>query len=31
MKLSAKIEYACLAIIALAQQDQDESPVRVRL
>lgn len=31
MRLSAKIEYACLAIIALARQDQDESPVRVRV
>ncbi|SIO27955.1 transcriptional regulator, BadM/Rrf2 family [Singulisphaera sp. GP187] len=31
MKLSAKVEYACLAIIALARQDQDESPVRARV
>lgn len=30
MKLSAKVEYACLAIIALARQDGGEAPVRAR-
>src|SRR5690349_17357095 len=30
MKLSAKAEYACLAIIALARQGLDSTPVRVR-
>ncbi len=32
MKLSAKVEYACLAIIAARlRQDQDEAPVRARV
>jgi Rrf2 family transcriptional regulator, cysteine metabolism repressor len=30
MKLSAKAEYACLAIIALALQGSEKGPVRVR-
>jgi Rrf2 family cysteine metabolism transcriptional repressor len=30
MKLSAKAEYACLAIIGLARQGADRQPVRVR-
>jgi Rrf2 family protein len=30
MKLSAKAEYACLAVIALAQLGGDQEPVRVR-
>src|SRR4051812_49551972 len=30
MKLSAKAEYACLAVIALAKQALDTTPVRVR-
>ena len=30
MKLSAKAEYACLAVIALARQGLDSTPVRVR-
>ncbi len=31
MKLSAKAEYACLAIIALARHPQDEPPIRARV
>lgn len=31
MKLSAKAEYACLAVIALARHHQDEQPVRARV
>jgi Rrf2 family cysteine metabolism transcriptional repressor len=30
MKISAKAEYACLAILALARPRSDDSPVRVR-
>jgi Rrf2 family transcriptional regulator, cysteine metabolism repressor len=30
MKLSAKTEYACLAVIALARNGSDHTPVRVR-
>ena len=30
MKLSAKAEYACLAVIALARRGLDSTPVRVR-
>jgi Rrf2 family protein len=30
MKLSAKAEYACLAVIALARQGSNGTPVRVR-
>ena len=30
MKLSAKAEYACLAVIALARRGADGTPVRVR-
>jgi len=31
IKLSAKAEYACLAIIALARRRQDEPPIRTRV
>ena len=30
MKISAKAEYACLAILALARPRSDDSPVRIR-
>ncbi|MGC1718000.1 MAG: Rrf2 family transcriptional regulator [Isosphaeraceae bacterium] len=30
MKISAKAEYACLALLALAQQSPDAPPVRIR-
>ena len=30
MKISAKAEYACLAILALAQRDQAAPPLRIR-
>ncbi|MGC8639607.1 MAG: RrF2 family transcriptional regulator [Isosphaeraceae bacterium] len=30
MKISAKAEYACLAILALARHDQAASPLRIR-
>ncbi|WP_422927104.1 RrF2 family transcriptional regulator [Singulisphaera sp. PoT] len=30
MKISAKAEYACLAVIALAQRQPDDPPLRVR-
>ena len=30
MKLSAKAEYACLAVIALARSSSDDQPVRIR-
>ncbi len=30
MKISAKAEYACLAILALAKPRPDESPLRIR-
>lgn len=30
MKISAKAEYACLAILALARPRTDDSPVRIR-
>ena len=30
MKISAKAEYACLAIIALARLSPDQTPVRIR-
>jgi len=30
MKISAKAEYACLAILALAEPRPDESPLRIR-
>ena len=30
MKISAKAEYACLAILALARPRPDDSPVRIR-
>ena len=30
MKISAKAEYACLAILALARPRADDSPVRIR-
>ncbi len=30
MKISAKAEYACLALLALAQQASDGPPVRIR-
>jgi len=30
MKISAKAEYACLALLALAQQSADAPPVRIR-
>lgn len=30
MKISAKAEYACLAVLALAQQRPDDPPVRIR-
>ncbi len=30
MKLSAKAEYACLAVIALARHGSDPAPVRIR-
>lgn len=30
MKISAKAEYACLALLALAQQGPDGPPVRIR-
>ncbi len=30
MKISAKAEYACLAVLALAQQGQDAPPLRIR-
>jgi Rrf2 family transcriptional regulator, cysteine metabolism repressor len=30
MKLSAKAEYACLAVLALARHRPDEPPVRIR-
>jgi Rrf2 family protein len=31
MRLTAKVEYACLAVIALARQGTGDSPVRARL
>jgi Rrf2 family transcriptional regulator, cysteine metabolism repressor len=31
MKLSAKVEYACLAIIALARHRPEEPPIRARV
>lgn len=30
MKISAKAEYACLAMLALARRSQDDPPVRIR-
>ncbi len=30
MKISAKVEYACMALLALAQQSADAPPVRIR-
>jgi Rrf2 family protein len=30
MKISAKAEYACLAVLALARRDPDDPPVRIR-
>ena len=30
MKISAKAEYACMALLALAQQGADASPLRIR-
>lgn len=30
MKISAKVEYACLAALALARQRPDEPPLRIR-
>jgi Rrf2 family transcriptional regulator, cysteine metabolism repressor len=30
MKISAKSEYACLAVLALARQSPDDPPVRIR-
>ncbi len=30
MKISAKAEYACLAMLALARRDPDDPPVRIR-
>src|SRR5262245_62137885 len=30
MKVSAKAEYACLAVLALARQTPDEAPTRIR-
>lgn len=30
MKISAKAEYACLAVLALARPRSDDSPVRIR-
>ena len=30
MKISAKVEYACLAALALARQGPDEPPLRIR-
>src|SRR3981081_4112348 len=30
MKISAKAEYACLAVLALARQNLDDSPIRIR-
>ncbi|HWU37254.1 MAG TPA: Rrf2 family transcriptional regulator [Candidatus Acidoferrum sp.] len=30
MKISAKAEYACMALLALAQQSPDAPPVRIR-
>ena len=30
MKISAKSEYACLALLALARQSPDDPPVRIR-
>ena len=30
MKVSAKAEYACLAVLALAQHAQDAAPLRIR-
>jgi Rrf2 family transcriptional regulator, cysteine metabolism repressor len=30
MKISAKSEYACLAVLALARQGPDDPPVRIR-
>ena len=30
MKISAKSEYACLAVLALAQRGRESSPVRIR-
>jgi Rrf2 family protein len=30
MKISAKAEYACLAVLALARQDPEGPPVRIR-
>lgn len=30
MKVSAKAEYACLAVLALAQHGQDGTPLRIR-
>ena len=30
MKISAKAEYACLAILALARHRSEEAPVRIR-
>src|SRR4051794_8860715 len=30
MKISAKAEYACLAVLALARQKPDDPPVRIR-
>jgi Rrf2 family transcriptional regulator, cysteine metabolism repressor len=30
MKISAKAEYACLALLALAQHGRDSSPLRIR-
>jgi Rrf2 family cysteine metabolism transcriptional repressor len=30
MKISAKAEYACLAVLALARRDPEDPPVRIR-
>ena len=30
MKISAKAEYACLAVLALARQNHDDPPIRIR-
>jgi Rrf2 family transcriptional regulator, cysteine metabolism repressor len=30
MKISAKAEYACLAVLALARHGRDDAPVRIR-
>jgi Rrf2 family protein len=30
MKISAKAEYACLAVLALARQGPDDPPIRIR-